>query len=129
MKKIEVVAAIIRKNDNFLCCQRKKHKLTYLSERWEFPGGKIEAGESKTQALTREIDEELEMKIYDIKFALTVVHNYIDFELTMHVFNVKTNKDKFKLHAHQDAIWAPLQELSKLNWAAADIPIVKYLQN
>ena len=40
-----------------------------------------------------------------------------------------TNKDKFKLHAHQDAIWAPLQELSKFNWAAADIPIVKYLQN
>jgi 8-oxo-dGTP diphosphatase len=128
MKKIEVVAAIIRKNDNILCCQRKKDKLTYLSEKWEFPGGKIEAGESRTQALTREIDEELEMKIYDIKFALTVIHNYIDFELTMHVFNVKTNKDKFKLHAHQDAIWAPLQELSKFNWAAADIPIIKHLQ-
>jgi 8-oxo-dGTP diphosphatase len=129
MKKIEVVAAIIKNNDHFLCCQRKKSKLTYLSEKWEFPGGKLEIGETREQALLREIDEELGMRICDIKFALTVVHVYEDFELTMHAFHVSTKQDKFKLHAHKKAIWATLGKLSDFNWAAADIPIVKHLQN
>ena len=129
MKKIEVVAAIIKNNDHFLCCQRKKSKLTYLSEKWEFPGGKLEIGETREQALLREIDEELGMRICDIKFALTVVHVYEDFELTMHTFKVSTTQTKFKLHAHKDAIWTPLEKLNKYEWAAADLPIVEYLQN
>lgn len=129
MKNIEVVAAIIKKDGHFLCCQRKNNKLKYLSEKWEFPGGKLELGETREQALEREIKEELEMKIFDIKFALTIIHKYEDFELTMHAFNVSTNEEKFKLHAHKKAIWVTIKKLYKLNWAEADIPIVKYLEN
>jgi len=82
MKKVEVVAAIINNNGNILCCQREVNKLAYLSEKWEFPGGKLEEGETREAALVREIDEELEMVISNIEFALTVVHKYEDFELT-----------------------------------------------
>jgi 8-oxo-dGTP diphosphatase len=129
MKKIEVVAAIIKNNDNILCCQREINKLSYLSEKWEFPGGKLEEGETREEALVREIDEELDMVIYNIEFALTVVHKYEDFELTMHTFKVSTTQTKFKLHAHKEAIWTPLEKLNKYDWAAADLPIVEYLQN
>tara|TARA_B100001059_G_C17435954_1_gene380275 strand:- start:145 stop:387 length:243 start_codon:yes stop_codon:yes gene_type:complete len=79
MKKIEVVAGIIFYKDRILCCQRKTNKYPYLSEKWEFPGGKLEEGETREKALIREIDEELEMEIKDLKFALTVVHQYEDF--------------------------------------------------
>ena len=129
MKKVEVVAAIINNNGNILCCQREVNKLAYLSEKWEFPGGKLEEGETREEALVREIDEELEMVIYNIKFVLTVVHKYEDFELTMHTYQVSTTQTKFKLYAHKEAIWTPLEKLNKYDWAAADLPIVEYLQN
>ena len=61
MKKIQVVAAIIKNQNRILCCQRKVNKLPYLSEKWEFPGGKLEEGESNEEGLIREIKEELEM--------------------------------------------------------------------
>ena len=129
MKKIEVVAAIIKNNGSILCCKREVNKFAYLSEKWEFPGGKLEESETQEEALIREIDEELEMVIYDIEFALTVVHKYEDFELIMHAFKVSTTQTKFKLHAHKEAIWTPLEKLNKYDWAAADLPIVEYLQN
>ena len=128
MKKVEVVAAIIKHKDRILCCQRETNKLAYLSEKWEFPGGKIEKGESKEQALIREIDEELDMEIYDLKYALNVVHEYADFELTMYTYFASTKQTKFKLHAHKDAVWALLEEFNSFDWAAADIPIVEFLQ-
>lgn len=129
MKKVEVVAAIIKHNNQILCCQREANKLKYLSEKWEFPGGKIEHGESREQALVREINEELEMNINNLEFALTVVHEYADFELTMHVYFAYTETPDFKLLAHKSAIWASLEEFDRFDWAAADVPIVEYLQN
>ena len=105
------------------------NKLAYLSEKWEFPGGKIEEGETREEALTREIYEELEIVISNIEFTLTVVHKYEDFELTMHTFKVSTTQTKFILNAHKKAIWTPLGKLNKLDWAEADLPIVEYLQN
>ena len=65
MKKIEVVAGVIINKNKILCCQRKKSKYSYLSEKWEFPGGKLEENETREKALIREIDEELEMEIKD----------------------------------------------------------------
>ena len=129
MKKVEIVAAIIYNKGNILCCQREVNKLAHLSEKWEFPGGKLEKGETREEALVREINEELEMAISNIEFALTVVHKYEDFELTMHTFKVSTTQSKFKLHAHKEAIWTPLEKLNKYDWVAADLPIVEYLQN
>lgn len=127
MKEIEVVAAIIQHQNKILCCQRKDNKLQYLSEKWEFPGGKLEEGESKEVGLIREIKEELNMDISSPSFALTVQHTYPDFKLIMHCFYVVTNRQDFELHAHNDAKWLSKHDLINLDWAEADIPIVKFL--
>ena len=129
MKKVEVVAGIIFYKESILCCQRKTNKYPYLSEKWEFPGGKLEEGETREKALIREIDEELEMEIQDLKFALTVVHQYKDFHLTIHAYFAYSKKSKMKLNDHKNAVWATLKEVDKFDWAAADIPIVEYIQN
>ena len=128
MKKVEVVAAIIKYNNKVLCCQREHNKLTYLSEKWEFPGGKIEKEETKEQALIREIDEELGMDIQKIQYALTVIHNYPDFELTMHTYTAETKQNNYSLNVHKDACWTTVDNFNSFDWAAADLPIVKFLQ-
>ena len=127
MKKVEVVAAIIQHHGKILCCQREQNKLKYLSGKWEFPGGKVEDGETREEALIREIDEELEMAISDLDYALTVVHEYADFELTMHTFMATTESIEYTLHAHKSAVWSNPDELANFDWAAADLPIVDYI--
>jgi len=86
MKEIIVVAAIIKHDNKILCVQRGKCKYDYVSNKFEFPGGKIEEGETEENAIIREIDEELKMSIYPEKHFHTVKHQYPDFYLTMHSF-------------------------------------------
>ncbi len=127
MNKIEVVAAIIYFKNEILCVQRAKNKLSYISEKFEFPGGKIEQNETQIEALKREISEELKTSI-DIKsFFMTVVHNYPDFELTMHSYLCNIESKNIILTEHISLEWLNLNELKKLDWAAADIPIVEKL--
>lgn len=127
MKKIEVVAAIIYFEDKILCVQRPKNKLSYISEKFEFPGGKIEENETKKEALEREIFEELKIPINIKSFFMTVVHNYPDFELTMHSFICEVETKDLILTEHISLEWLNLNELKKLDWAGADIPIVDKL--
>jgi 8-oxo-dGTP diphosphatase len=127
MKKIEVVAGIIFCGDLFLCVQRPKNKLLYISEKFEFPGGKIEEGETKEEALHRELLEELNLSTNIKSFFLTVVHEYPDFELTMHSFMCEVESKELILHEHIDKKWLKINELTTLDWAAADIPIVDQL--
>ena len=130
MKKIEVVAGVIFWEDLVLCVQRPKNKLQYISEKFEFPGGKIEEGESKEEALHRELLEELNILATIKSFFLTVVHEYPDFELTMHSFVCEVDSKDLTLHEHIDQKWLTIDELTNLDWAAADIPIVdKLLSN
>ena len=127
MKRIEVVAGVIYFQNQILCVQRPKNKLHYISEKFEFPGGKLEEGETKEAALRRELLEELDIKI-DIKsLFLTVVHCYPDFELTMHSFICEVETKELTLNEHIDQKWLTLNELKKLDCAAADIPIVDKL--
>lgn len=127
MKKIEVVAAVIYFEDKILCVQRPKNKLAYISEKFEFPGGKIEKDETKKEALKRELLEELNI-ITNIKsLFLTVVHQYPDFELTMHGFICEVKNQELQLQEHIALEWLSINELKKLDWAAADIPIVNKL--
>jgi 8-oxo-dGTP diphosphatase len=127
MKRIEVVAAVLFWNDLILCVQRPKNKLSYISEKFEFPGGKIEPGETKEEALHRELLEELNLSTNIKSFFLTVVHPYPDFELTMHSFICEVVSKELTLYEHIDQQWLKVNELTKLDWAAADLPIVKKL--
>ena len=127
MKRIEVVAGIIFFENQILCVQRPKNRLPYISEKFEFPGGKIENGESNKEALKRELFEELNVST-DIKsLFLTVVHEYPDFELTMHSFICEVETKELTLNEHIALEWLSVNDLEKLDWAAADIPIVNKL--
>jgi 8-oxo-dGTP diphosphatase len=127
MKKIEVVAGVIFCKDEILCVQRKKNKLHYISEKFEFPGGKIEPGESKEEALHRELLEELNLSINIKSFFMTVTHEYPDFELIMHTYICEVESKELKLNEHIDKKWLKVNELDQLDWAGADIPIVEKL--
>ena len=127
MKKIEVVAGVIFCEDQVLCVQRPKNKLNYISEKFEFPGGKIEEGETKEETLHRELLEELNLSTKIKSFFLTVIHEYPDFELTMHSFICEVDSKELTLHEHIDQKWLKINELTSLDWAAADIPIVDKL--
>ena len=127
MKKIEVVAGIIHFKNEILCVQRPQSKLSYISEKFEFPGGKIEHGETQKDALKRELEEELSITPIISELFLTVTHKYPDFELTMHAYKCGVDSKELVLYEHIDKKWLTLSELSTLDWAAADIPIVEKL--
>ncbi len=129
MKKIEVVAAIIVCDQLILCAQRKESALKYISKKYEFPGGKIEQGETKREALKRELLEELNITPVIQDLYLTVVHQYPDFELTMHSFICNTDTKQVTLQEHIGHQWLKKEALDTLDWAAADVPIVKKLMN
>jgi 8-oxo-dGTP diphosphatase len=129
MKKIEVVAGIIYCKNQILCVQRPKNKLHYISEKFEFPGGKIEEGETQKEALKREILEELNISTKIKSLFMTVVHEYPDFELTMHTFVCEVETKELTLVEHIDQKWLTTEELKTLDWAAADIPIVNKLES
>ena len=127
MKKIKVVAGIIFFENQLLCVQRPKNKLQYISEKFEFPGGKIEYGETNEEALHRELFEELSISTNIKSFYTTVVHQYPDFELTMHSYICDIKSKEITLNEHIDKKWLMVNQLDSLDWAAADIPIVNKL--
>ena len=128
MKHHEVVAAIIARGDHYLCLQRGPSKYDYISEKWEFAGGKVETGETQEAALQREIYEELGMVIRVDSSLLTVEHTYPDFRITMHGLRCTAESAEPTLHEHIAYAWLPAQQLHTLDWAAADLPIVAQLQ-
>lgn len=127
MKKIEVVAAIIISENEILCVQRGESKLPYISKKYEFPGGKMEEGETRNQAIQREILEELNLNINVASEYLTVEHTYPDFHITMHSLICSVENRNLTLSEHIDFKWLPKEELEVLDWAAADVPIVEKL--
>lgn len=126
-KQVEVVAAIIEQDGKVLCMQRGRNKLPYISLKWEFPGGKIELGESESGALKREIREELDASIEVGRKVMTVVHEYPDFILKMHAYLCDLISDRVTLSEHVSMEWRTRANLDDLDWAAADIPIVNEL--
>ena len=127
MKHIEVVAAIIKNDDKILCVQRNENKLSYISKKYEFPGGKMEPNETKIETIVREIKEELAIDIIVNEEFLTVTHQYPDFLLTMHSFICTCIECELILNEHIDYKWLEVNKLESLDWAAADVPIVKKL--
>ncbi|HIF9315046.1 TPA: (deoxy)nucleoside triphosphate pyrophosphohydrolase [Photobacterium damselae] len=127
-KQIEVVAAVLINGGQFLAVQRGESKLSYVSKKWEFPGGKVEAGETLVTAITRELEEELRITIAEPQFLLTVEHSYPDFDITMHCFVVDVPTRELELTEHLDSRWLNKEQLWDLDWAAADVPAVEMLQ-
>ena len=128
MKRIEVVAAVIQHQNKILAVQRGPAKYAYISENWEFPGGKMEAGETEEQTIIREIREELDMQIEVKSKLLTVEHPYPDFHLTMHTYLCETEQSEPKLTEHLAFRWLSLQELADMDWAGGDVPVMESLK-
>ncbi|MFC1236426.1 (deoxy)nucleoside triphosphate pyrophosphohydrolase [Vibrio sp. F74] len=127
MKSIEVVAAIIQHENKVLCVQRGPAKFDYIHHKFEFPGGKIEAGETGEQAIIRELQEELHLDITQTEYFMTVNHTYPDFHITMHAYICPVENRNIVLTEHIDKKWLSIDELIELDWAAADIPFVEKL--
>ena len=124
-KHIEVVAAVIEHDGKILCMERDQGKYDYVSFKWEFPGGKIEQGETKEEALARELREEMEMSVEIKKHFLDVYHEYPDFTINMYSYLCVAKNTEFKMNVHHDFVWLEKNQIEKLDWAAADFPIVK----
>lgn len=131
MKQIEVVAAIITNNGSILCTKRDKHQYDYLSYKYEFPGGKIEEGESPIEALRRELVEELNLHVdaQQCEYLISVEHQYPDFQITLHGFLCPIDHREFDLIEHVEHQWLQHDALQQVDWAAADAPIVERLMN
>lgn len=126
-KHIEVVAAIIKKDNKIFCAQRADKG--ELAKKWEFPGGKIEKNETPEEALKRELVEELKLEV-DVKgHFLTVDHEYENFTISLHSYLCEAKSEQITLLEHLDSKWLKLADLDNLDWAAADIPIVDKLRN
>lgn len=121
MKTIEVVAAIIVKGKKVFATQRGYGE---FKDGWEFPGGKIEQGESPEEALIREIREELDVDIKVGRLLETVEYDYPNFHLTMHCFICELLSEEIVLKEHEDAKWLEEDELDSVDWLPADVSLI-----
>lgn len=126
-KHTRVVAAVIVRDGRYLCMQRCRSKYDYISERWEFPGGKVEDGESDHEALLREIREEMDWDVYVGRHIATVDYEYPDFGVTVAAYLCKggSDTDDFKLLEHLKYCWLTRDELGTLEWTAADEELIR----
>lgn len=122
MKQIEVVAAVLVRDGKYLATQRGYGA---YKDYWEFPGGKVEAGESREEALMREIREELDTEIRVDAWLATVEYDYPDFHLTMHCYRCSVVSGPLTLKEHESAAWLETSELDSVNWLPADVEVVK----
>ena len=117
---VNVVAAVVKDGDKYLCMQRKRSRRAYNSERWEFPGGKVEEGESDHEALLREIKEEMDWDIFVGGRMGVVEHAYPDFDIRLTAYRCRGGEGEFKLLQHLDAKWLTREEMNDLKWTEAD---------
>ena len=126
MKQIEVVAAIIRRGDKIFATQRGYGE---WKDWWEFPGGKMEAGETPEEALVREIREELSAEISVDEFLCTVEYDYPGFHLTMHCYLCSLVTEALHLNEHEAAKWLEKDELDSVKWLPADYEVLEEVRS
>jgi 8-oxo-dGTP diphosphatase len=125
MKQIEVVAAIIRKEDKIFATQRGYGE---WKDWWEFPGGKMEVGETQKEALVREIREELSAEISVDEFLCTVEYDYPQFHLSMHCYLCSLVTEALHLNEHEAAKWLSKDELNSVKWLPADLEVIEEIR-
>ena len=109
----------------YLSMQRTRSRYPYISEHWEFPGGKVEAGESDHEALVREIKEEMDWDIFVGRKLGEVDYDYPDFQITVAAYLCKGDSKPFKLYDHLAFSWLERDELEDLEWTAADRQLIE----
>ena len=127
MKQIEVVAAIIHDLEGRIFATQRGYG--DWKDYWEFPGGKMEAGESPEEALRREILEELDVQIVIERFVQTIDYDYPNFHLTMHCYWCHIDSGSLILKEHEAAKWLKPNELSSVEWLPADLALIKNIAN
>ena len=125
MKTIKVVAAVIHKDGKIFATQRGYGD---YKDYWEFPGGKIEPGETSEQAIVREIQEELATVIAPDRFLTTVEYDYPAFHLSMACFLCHVVTGKLELLEHESAKWLSKDQLRSVAWLPADLQVIEYLE-
>ena len=126
LKRIEVVAALIREGDKILATQRGYGE---YKDFWEFPGGKIEHGETPEAALKREIKEELATEIDVNEYVGTVDYDYPDFHITLLLYLCSMVSGSLELLEHESAKWLLASELDTVSWLPADLEIIPKLKS
>ena len=125
MKTVRVAAAIILEDDKILAAQRGYGE---FKDGWEFPGGKLEPGETGAQACIREINEELNVVIDSLRHLCTVEHDYETFHLSMECFTCKISSGTINDSEHENLCWLDTDHLWSVDWLPADIQVVKELE-
>ncbi len=125
MKTIRVVAAVIRNGDKIFATQRGYGE---FKDGWEFPGGKIEPGETPEQALIREIQEELDTRIAVGDKITCIEYDYPDFHLSMDCFWAKVLEGDLVLKEHEAAKWLGKENLNSVDWLPADISLIETIR-
>ena len=125
---LEVVAAIIFFENKILVTQRKFHKNTAFSYKYEFPGGKVENNEDKITALRRELMEELNLKITSFKHFASYNYSYDINKIKLNFFLSNVAELKITLKVHKTYKLVTVKQLSQLDWLAADYKVIKMLQ-
>lgn len=123
--RLLVVAAVIERDGLILCARRGPGRA--LPGFWEFPGGKVEAGEGEREALAREIREELGVSIEVGAFLAEVDHEYGDYKLRLRAYRARIYEGEPMPTEHEELRWLPAARLNELQWAAADLPVVAAL--
>ena len=126
---LEVVAAIIFFENKILVTQRKFHKNSAFSYKFEFPGGKVENNEDKITALKRELLEELKLKLTKFKHFVSYNYSYGKDEVKLHFFLSNVKELKLTLKVHESYKLVTIKQLSQLDWLAADYQVIKKLQD
>ncbi len=125
MKTVNVVAAIIRDGNKIFATQRGYGE---FKDGWEFPGGKVEEGETPQEALKREIEEELETEIEVGEYLTTIEHDYPKFHLSMKCYWARIIEGKPVLLEHEAARWLSREELDSVAWLPADVTIIELVK-